>query len=127
MMMILTISNEWYIFKQEQVKSYFFAVAVVVAVLVGDCLDECVRFVRFFVSVLGVSPVKYEVMFDTNDDNDQEDFFDSVWRATPRWAALLGELSTAVNFAFRDLTKFFRATWLWCLVNFRLRTYLGST
>ncbi len=58
--MMLTISNERYVYKQKQLKIYFFPV-VTFAVLVVDLVDffdGCVRCVCFFVSVIVVSPVK---------------------------------------------------------------------
>ena len=62
----------------KRVKIYFFAVVVVLGADLVDFFDGCVRFVRFFASVLVVSAVKYEVMFDNNDENDQVDFFGVV-------------------------------------------------
>jgi len=127
---MLTISNAWYAYKtKKQLKIYFFSVVgVVIVVLVVDFFDgdECVRCVRFFVSVV-VSPVKYEVTFCNKDESDHEDFFVSVWRGDPRLTTLLGELSALANLNFRDLSKFLRAIWLWRFVNFKLRTYFGST
>jgi hypothetical protein len=58
---MLIISNKRYIYRQKQLKIYFFPV-VAVAVLVADFVDffnGCVRFTRFFVWAFAVvSPVK---------------------------------------------------------------------
>jgi hypothetical protein len=58
---MLTISNERYVYKQKQLKIYFFPVvafAVLVVVDLVDFFDGSVRCLCFFVSVIVVSPVK---------------------------------------------------------------------
>lgn len=128
---VLTISNEWYVKTQKLTKqliSYFLPVAV--AVFVGLAAAGLpafffgwVRFVRFRAGVNDVSPLKYLLTFFKRYSIVHELFWPMTGRAAARWTVLF--VPTAL--ALPALTKFFRATRLWCLVNFKLRTYFGST